>query len=179
MKSGINLTLTRPPSDSAAQKIMVGSVVIFSIAVLLAAAVLAYRFSIQLQVTNLIDEEQSLNSQLNAMATKRDQYKITKDRLEDIQTVLAMRDGVNARIDTATEIVPAGSDIDDVGGTLEEVSFEVTSPDLASMNTMMEQKISEIASDKKKGIQTIELQTFNLDTSTKTYRGLFKVTFAK
>ena len=84
---------------------------------------------------------------------------------------------MTARIDAIRGVIPTDSEINTLNGTDVDMTISLESDNLASLNDLIEQKIAALASDKKKGIQKIEMRTFSLSPKTLKYNVTFGIKF--
>ena len=169
MKRGINLALGKKRVDKALRKIFIISGGFFFLTVMLSLSLIGYRLVLKTSFDALEEKEQALNSQLLAQQEKKDKLIETKNRLLDIKKIIASRAPTTARIDTLSAFVPADATVDAFSGTDIDIEVTLESDNLTSLNDLIEQKIAEVAKDKKKGIKKIEMHNFGLNPKTLKY----------
>lgn len=177
MKKGINLSLGRKRVDTFFRKIFVASAALFCIVVVISILLITYRLILKATYDSLDQKEQQLNGQLLALTDKKDKLLETKSRIVEIKKILASRAPVTARMQTITEIVPLDSTVSGLSGTDEDMEVSLESESLASLNALIEQKVIEIAQDKKKGIKKVEMQSFGLNPKTLNYSVSITISF--
>lgn len=177
MKQSINLTLGRKRVNYAFRKIYYVTVGLFCISVVVSLGLLAYQLILKSSYDSLDQKEQQLNSQLLANQEKKDKLLETKSRLGDIRNVLSKRSAINAKLETVYSVIPATSQIKGVTGSEEDLQFSLESEDLVSLNELIEQKLTTLAQDKKRGIQKVEMKSFGLNPKTLRYHITLGVTF--
>lgn len=177
MRRGINLAHGKKPTDKLLKRAYSISIVLFAGSVLVAIILLAYRLILNISFNSLSTKEDSIRSQVLALQVKRDKYIETKARLSEISKIINRRSTTPFKVDTLTSIVPSDTLVSGVSGSDTEIDLSVTADNLASLNDLIEQKIIQLASDKKKGIKKVELRSFGLDTKTLGYKLTLAVTF--
>ncbi len=177
MKKGINLSLGRKRVDTLLRKVFVGSVAVFCLVFVVAIVLIAYRLILKTTFDGLDLKEQELNSQLLALTDKRDKLLETKSRITEIKKVLSSRAPVTTRMQTISEVVPIGASVNGLSGADDEMEISLESENLSSLNELIEQKITEIAQDQKKGIKKVELRSFGLNPKTSLYLVALGITF--
>lgn len=177
MKKGINLALGRKRVSYAFKKLFYVTVGLFCVSVTVSLGLLAYQLFLKSSYDSLDQKEQLLNSQLLANQDKKDKLIETKTRLGDIRSVISKRSPINARLDTIYSVIPPASQIRGVTGSDEDLEFSLESEDLLSLNELIEQKLTDLAVDKKKGIQKVEMKSFGLNPKTLRYFITVGVTF--
>lgn len=177
MKQNINLSLGRKRVNKALRKIFIISLSFFCITVFISILLIAYRLILKNSYDALDQREQQLNSKLLALQEKEDKFIETRSRLADIKKVISTRSPVTTRINTISEFIPTDSEVTGIGGNDASLQLGLESSDLASLNELIEQKIEAIASDKKQGVQKVEMSSFSLNPKTLKYIISFTVYF--
>lgn len=177
MKRTINLTLGRKRVDNALKKIFYATVVVFSISVVVSLGLITYRLILKGTYDALESREQEFNSQLLAQQEKKDKLLEIKSRISEIRKILSNRAPMTVRLDTLSSIVPPTSQVNSLAGDDVDVQMTIESEDLSSLSELLEQKIAELASDKKKGIKRIEMRSFGLNPKTLKYNISFGIEF--
>ncbi len=169
MKRGINLALGKKSVDNALRKMFVVTGAIFFVTVIISLGLIGYRLVLKSSFDALEQKEQQLNSQLLAQQEKKDKLIEIKSRILDVKKIISSRAPTTARIDTLSEFVSADSIVDALSGTDTDIEMTLESDSLTSLNDLIEQRISEVAKDKKKGIKKIEMHNFGLNPKTLKY----------
>jgi Tfp pilus assembly protein PilN len=169
MKRGINLSLGKKSVDKAFRKLFIVTGSIFFLTVIVSLALITYRLVLKSSFDALEQKEQQLNSELLAQQEKKDKLIETKSRILDVKKIIASRAPTTVRIDTLSEFVPADAIVDALSGTDTDIEITLESESLTSLNGFIEQRIAEVAKDKKKGIKKIEMHNFGLNPKTLKY----------
>lgn len=177
MKKGINLAASRKRVDSIFRKVFVASVAFFIVVVVISLGLIIYRLVLKSWYDALDQKEQQLNQQLLTLVDKKDKFTETKSRISDIKRIIINRAPVTARIETLTSAVPTDASINALSGDDEKMSLSLESENLISLNDLVEQKLIEIADDKKRGIKKVDMKSFGLNPKTLKYSVSFEVTF--
>ncbi len=177
MKKGINLAASRKRVDSIFKKAFVTSVVFFILVVVISLGLIIYRLVLSGWYDALDQKEQQLNQQLLVLVDKKDKFIETKSRIGDAKKIISNRSPVTARIETLTSALPTDSSIKALSGDDEKISVSIESENLLSLNDLVEQKLVEIADDKKRGIKKVDMKSFVLNPKTLQYSVFFEVTF--
>ena len=111
------------------------------------------------------------------MQDKKDKLIETKSRIADIQKVLSKRSPIVNRLETVSSVISSDSTVDAINGTDTDMQLTLESENLATLNDLIEAKIADLASDKKRGIKKIEMRSFGLNPKTLKYSLTFGVTF--
>ncbi len=178
MKRGINLALGRRSTDNAYRKLFAVTGGIFFLTVIISLGLIGYRLVLKSSFDALEQKEQQLNSQLLAQQEKKDKLIETKSRILDVKKIISSRSPTTARIDTLSEFVPVDATVNAISGTDTDIEMTLESDSLTSLNNLIEQKITEVARDKKKGIKKIEMHNFGLNPKTLKYIISFGVKFS-
>ena len=126
---------------------------------------------------NLESKEHELNEKLLRLEEKKSKIIETKLRIVDVRKVLSKRAPTTIRINTIFSFIPEDTEINRLSGKDNEMSFDIQSDSIATLNLLLEQKIEEIAADKKTGIKKIIMKHFGLSPKTLTYSVSFTVQF--
>lgn len=177
MKKSINLAFGKKKVDKVFKKAFVVSVAVFVAVVTISLGLIIYRLILNTNFQNLEGREQQLNQQLLTYIEKRDKFLETKSRLSEARNILDKRAPTTVRLNTMTEFVPTTSTITSLDGNVDQMSLELTSEDLKSLNELIEQTLIEVSEDKQKGIQRVEMEAFGLNPSSSSYNASFTVTF--
>jgi hypothetical protein len=177
MKQGINLSLGRKRVDNALKKIFYVTAGTFILTVVISLSLIIYRLVLKGMYDSLDQKEQKLNTQLLAMQDKKDKLIETKSRIADIQKVLSKRSPIVNRLETVSGVISSDSTVDAINGTDTDMQLTLESENLATLNDLIEAKIADLASDKKRGIKKIEMRSFGLNPKTLKYSLTFGVTF--
>lgn len=177
MKKEINLSIGQRKDNTLSRRIVLGSSIVFSVVVFITLGILSYRLFLTNQLSNLASEEESLQGQLNAIKEQRDKFVIVKERLGEAKRILARRLDITGKYDDVAGIVPAQASLETFNGDEEEVELRVESENLESLSQLINEKITTLAEDKKKGVQKIEMKSFLLNPVTKNYSVVFGVTY--
>jgi len=177
MKQGINLSLGRKRVDNALKKIFYISAGIFFITVVISFLLIVYRLVIKSTYETLDQKELLLNQQLLSMQDKKDKIIETKSRIVDIQKILGKRSPVIVRLNSISNLIPVDSQVDSLNGSASDMQINLESENLSSLNDLIEEKVTALASDRKKGIKKIEMGSFGLSPKTHKYSISLKITF--
>ncbi len=178
MKKGINLALGKKSVDNALRKIFIASVAVFCFTVVISFSLIVYRLILKNNFEALDQKEQGLNAQIISMQEKRDKIIETKSRLDDIRKILSKRLPMNTRIGLLSDVIPEDASVNSINGTDVDMKLSLESDNLSTLNELVEQKITALARDKKRGIKKIEMQSFGLNPKTHKYSITFGITFS-
>lgn len=177
MRKGINLTSAQKKTNGVLKRIFYVSAAFFAVTVIIAIVLIAYRLFISISLSEATKKEQGINASLLQLQTKKDKFLETRLRLKDIRKILAKRSSITLKVADLTQIVPEDASILSINGSDEEISLSVESSSLETLNDLIEQKVNQIDSDKKKGIKKIEMKSFRLNPKTLLYQVDFDITF--
>lgn len=177
MRKGINLASRRKRVESLYRKAFLVTAALFVIVVVVSLGLIIYKLILKNSYDALDKKEQDLNQQLLALVSKKDKFIETKSRIADVKKIIATRAPVTARIDTISSVIPVDSDVNTFSGDDTQMQVSLESESLASLNDLVEQKLIEIANDKKKEIKKVEMKSFGLNAKTLKYSVSFGVTF--
>ncbi len=178
MKQTINLASGKKSVDSALRKVFIASVALFCLVVLLSFTLIVYRLFLKNSFEELDNKEKKLNEQILANVDKRDKLVEIKGRLDDIRKILSRRLPMNARVASLTEIIPDDVTVETINGTDVDIQISLESENLSTLNDLVEQKIANLAQDKKRKIKKIQMQSFGLNPKTLKYSVTFTITFS-
>lgn len=177
MKREINLSLGPRKDNTLAKRITLYSSIIFSIVVCITLGILSYRLFLSNQLSNLTGDEEVLQAQLNSIKEQRDKFVVVKERLGEAKRILGRRLNITGKFDNVEALIPSQASLETFNGTEEEVELRVESENLGSLSQLINEKIAELANDKKQGVQKIEMKSFLLNPITKKYTVVFSVTY--
>lgn len=177
MKREINLSLGRIKNNTLAKRILLGSSILFSIAILISIGILSYRLYLSNNLSGLTNDEENFTSQINSMREQRDKLTIIEGRLEEAQRIISRRLNITAKFDEVADIIPPQASLETFTGIEEEVEVKVESESLGALGQLINDKITTLANDKKRGIKKIEMKNFLLNPTTKVYSVTFGVTY--
>ena len=177
MKQGINLSLGRKRVDYALRKLYYAAVSAFVLCVMISLLLIAYRLILKGSYDELTRKDEAANATLLRMQEKKDKFIETKSRLTDVRSIINKRSPLTVRVSTVSGVVPGDSTITSLNGTDSDIELSLESENLVSLNDLLEQKIEELAADKKRSIKKIEMRSFGLNPKTLRYVMSFAVTF--
>lgn len=177
MKKGINLTLGKKSVDNALNKVFFVSVALFCLTILVSFSLIVYRLILKNSFDELDKKEQKFNQQILGMEDKRDKLIDMKGRLDDIRKIISRRLPMNSRITSLSELIPEDVTVNNISGTDVDIQIALESDNLSTLNDLVEQKIVDLAQDKKKKIKKIQMQTFGLNPKTLKYSITFSIIF--
>ncbi len=177
MKKGINLTLGRKRVDSALRKVFVASIGLFFVTVVVSLGLLTYSLILKSSFDSLDQKEQQLNGELLGLTEKNDKFTETKSRIGEIKKILTFRAPIITRMDILSETIPPDAEVNSITGNDIDMELNLESDSLSSLNDLVEQKIAQIASDKKKRIKKAEMKSFGLNPKTLKYNIALGITF--
>lgn len=170
MKKSINLVLGKKRVDNFLKRLSIGAMVAFFVMVVLSLSLIAYRLVLKSTFDELDQKEQGLNAQLISQQDKKDKLVEMKSRLSEIQKIITKRVPITARLDTVSSLLPQNSEVTTLNGNEDLIQISLESDSLGSLNELIEQKIEEIAGDKKKAIKRVDMSSFSLNPNTLKYR---------
>lgn len=177
MKKGINLSLGRKRVNGDLRKFFVVSVGIFLITVVISIGLIIYRLVLKASFEAMDQKEQLINSQLLTLVEKNDKLIETKSRISEIKKIIVNRSPITTRMGIIAETVPGEATINGITGNQKEMELNLESDSLNALNDLVEQKINEVASDKKKRIKKVEMKSFGLNPKTLKYNISLGITF--
>ena len=177
MRKGINLTSEQKKANGLLKRIFYASSAFFVITVIVAIVLIAYRLFLSVALSEVTKKEEATSAQIMQFQTKRDKFLETRSRLKDIRKILSKRSTITLKIADLTQIVPEDASLVSINGSNDEISLSVSSSSLTTLNDLIEQKVIQAASDKKRGIKKIEMKSFRLNPKTLLYQVDFDVTF--
>ncbi len=177
MKTSINLVSKRRTPNAFHKRFFTGAVVIFSLAFLISAGLIVYRLYLAGELSNFKEEEARLTSVINSNPEKKIKYLSVRERLAEIQKVISKRKNINSRLVSVSQTLPLDVGISLIEGDEEKVVLQVVASDLSSLNTLIETKIEEYATESQKTVKRVEMSSFGLDTETNQYKANFTIEF--
>lgn len=177
MRKNINLSLGRKRVDTVLRKIFIGTIVAFSIVVVMSLSLIGYRLILKGSFESLEAKEQQLNSQLLTLVEKRDKMLETRSRLGEVKKILSTRAPTTRRLETVSSIVPVDSQVKGVSGNENLIEISLESGSLVTLNELVEQKIEELAQDRGQGIKRVEMYSFGLNPRTRQYSVSLSIEF--
>lgn len=178
MKTSINLVSKKGRPSSFHKRFFTVAVIIFSLAFLISAGLILYRLYLSNELSSYKQEESRLTSIVNSDPEKKVKFLAIRERLSEIQKVVSKRKNINSRLISVSQTLPLDVGIAFIEGDESKVSLEVVADDLSSLNTLIENKIEEYASENKKIIKRVEMSSFGLDPETNKYKVNFTIEFS-
>lgn len=177
MKKSINLSHGRKRVATYFRQIFYISVGLFCLVVLITIGLTGYKLVQRNVYSNLEITDREHDAVLTSLKVKREKYIETQKRLVDIQTVIAKRPPTTVRLATISEILPGDATVDTIAGTEEEMDITINSESLSSLSVLLDERIDQVAGDKKKGVKKVEMKSFGLNPKTLLYSVSLRVTF--
>jgi hypothetical protein len=177
MRKGINLTSEQKKANGVLKSIFYVSTAFFAVTVIVAIVLIAYRLFLSISLSDVTKKEEGVNAQLLQLQTKKDKFLETHSRLKDIKNILSKRSTITLKVSDLAQVVSNDASILSINGSDKEISLGVESGSLETLNDLIEQKVNQVASDKKKGVKKIEMKSFRLNPKTLLYQVDFAVTF--
>lgn len=169
MKQNINLSLGRKKVDHALQKIFILSAAFFIVSVLISIGLIMYGLVLKTSYAALEQKEANVDTQLLSLQEKKIKLTEVKSRLADIKKIIAKRSPTTSRIGLVSGVLPPEATINSLSGSSHTVDINLESDSLASLNELIESKITEFARSKKGGIKKVEMNGFALNARTLNY----------
>ncbi len=177
MKNSINLVSKRQAPNRFHKRFFIAGLSFFSVTFLLSVGVIGYQFLLSEQLATLKSEESVLISQVNSDPEKKIKFLTIRERLTEIQKVIARRQDVNSRINAISEVVPGDIGINVIEGDEEEMRVRVAADNLSSLNNLIEERIEEFALEQGKTVKRIEMTSFGLNSNSLLYEATFVIEF--
>jgi len=177
MIKGINLTSGQKKTNGVLKNIFYVSSAFFAITVIVALALIAYRLFLSISLSDITKKEAGTTASLLKLQVKRDKFLEIHSRLKDIRGILSKRSTITLKATDLAQVVSGDASLLSINGSDQEISLSVESPSLEALNDLIEQKVNQVALDKKKGIKKIEMESFRLNPKTLLYQVDFSVTF--
>lgn len=161
MSSDINLIKQTTRQRKNIGKIMLALYVIFGLVFLGGLAVVLYSFSLEARLNELDDQKTQLTSQINTFQEQRDSLLILGERLSSIQTVIANRGELDARLNNILGIVPSSILVESIAVNADGVYMRLESNDLAALDSFLEADIPAFTAQDDNKVKLIEIGSFS------------------
>lgn len=177
MKSKINL-FRKKDLQKTDPRMLYGAVGIFVVVFVLSLGTLLYYQSLKNNLTSLDAQEVQLRQEINtSYAQKKADMLVLKDRLQNIQRILAGRSDMTTKVTTILRSLPQGLSIDGISSKPNQVTMQFSSDSLFEINSLLEEDILEFPQTQAGGLRKIDLGSFGVDKKTSKYKFSLVFTF--
>lgn len=177
MKRGINLRLPKPKPSQVSRKGFNFSLVFLLIVFVVGVSLVGYNLYLNAQLQSLSDERESLRNQILSQNTKVYKYQDAHKRLKNIQAIVSGRLKVIDKIDTLASVLQDETEVLSVSTEALTLDYSVSSSDLSKINSLLEEKLLALASEKKENVKSVELSSLFFNKEDGDYTLNFKVVF--
>lgn len=176
MKSGINLKLPKKRVSLVAKRLYSISIGLFLVSVIISIALIAINLYFKTTIDSLSNERDVLKNKILSQNTKLYKLYDTHERLKSIEKILVGRAKTSDKIEIVSTVVPEETDVVGIEGDVEKIDFTVSTKDLSQINSLLQQKLLDLASQTDKDVKTIEMKSLVLSSDTGEYTLYFEVT---
>ncbi|OGH02544.1 MAG: hypothetical protein A2798_02805 [Candidatus Levybacteria bacterium RIFCSPHIGHO2_01_FULL_37_17] len=174
MNSSINLVSTRSDALEREQRLLL---ILRVIAVVLLVAIAffsiaAFIITTQIPISKIKSEQAQTLSQISASPKKLSSYFLIKDRLNNINSLLASRMDYTASIDSVFSKIPENVTVDSMSIESRLIQIEMSSASLRSIDEVIHSLVS-LGSDGKV-IKSVKLESLTLNAQA----GRYSVSFS-
>ncbi len=175
MRNHINLAPPVPINRNRKFLLMI-SLGIFGVVFVLAFITILSTLVLNIRLSGMGSESEAIKKELNRLYDKKITYLTLKERLNSIEKVINKRKDVNENLKKVVALLPDSVTIDHIEVTEDSVDMTIISNNLAVMNSIVEEKLPQLAKGEKSGISAIELRSFRQESSG--YAASFYIAFS-
>ncbi len=161
MKEDINLLPRHKDTKKGMNFLLMGSFALFILLFFTAASLVFYTYALSSTSSTLTADIESLNAKISSVSAAKNKLLVASERLLAIQKITLSRQTIDRNLNTSLSIIPTSFSVDEISAKDDFVSLNVSSPDLASFNTLIEQDLPALAKDKKIGVSKIDISSFS------------------
>lgn len=152
------------------------SSIFFGIALVSAIGIILINLFLRTQLNNLINQENQVIAQYNALGAKRAKYLVTQQQLQSIHTVLSTRQALGERLNGLLTILPPQLTFSSITADNSKIEIGISSSDLSALNTILSQSLQSYAKEARSNVQSINLTSFGTGNN-ETEAGQYDVAF--
>ena len=175
MKAKINLATKRVVQVKKLRKFFLSSVIFFSLATGVTLILLVVNFFTNLQIASLSEEQATLEADVARYKNVKDALLGTQERLGQIRSLLSERQDVGSKISSIVGVVPSTIKVKSIQYDAKDIRVLISSPSLDALNSLIEEKLSELEKIDKKFIGQVTLGDFQVDTENLEYTSSFSI----
>jgi len=164
MKTDLNLA-TEKKQKTDFRTISLFSFIIFLIFFSLAAGLIVYSVILNVRAKSLFQEVASLSQELSPFSKKKGNLLLVNERLNSIKKVLSSRSKIDAEVQSVLSIIPQNFTVETINTDKDKISVRISSTNLASIDSFLEEDIPRAARDDTLGVKVIEIESFLQDES--------------
>ncbi len=164
MKNSINLALNTKPEkieNTPVVKILYG---VFAVVFVLGVVSVGINLAMSLQHAGLKKKEKSLVEDILKQDDKRKQLLHISERSRNITTVLGARGNINVKLATLAQAFPDDVSITSIQSNGDEITMEVRSNSLLTMDTLLEGELKDFLKTNKLGISLVDINKFSAES---------------
>lgn len=178
MKNSINLASEQKEVTShVVRKLFLYSIFVFAGAFILTATLLSYNFFLKSQLSSLQSDTDKIKLQITTLSSTEAKVVALKERLNSAEKLINTRTDLGAKTASILNIIPQNLSIESVNAGEKSVTIRVTSNNLFSLNSLIEEGIITLIKNKSYGITKADLSTFKVDTKNGNYSLSFQLFF--
>lgn len=177
MKTGINLAHEKTNSGERTRKILIISLVIFSLSIIFGVGLILYNLSLRAQVSSTKDEVERVRQNIDSLTSSKARALAIKDRLGSIKEIRNSRSDINQKVNAIVTILPQGVAVDDLETSQQEITIRVKADNLSLLNGLLKENIDTYAKDKNNNVSRVTLSSFGRDIADGQYAANFIITY--
>lgn len=178
MKNSINLASEQKEVTShVVRRLFLYSIFVFAGAFILTATLLSYNFFLKSQLSSLQSDTDKIKLQITTLSSTEAKVVALKERLSSAEKLINTRTDLGAKTASILNIIPQNLSIESVNAGEKSVTIRVTSDNLFSLNSLIEEGIITLIKNKSYGITKADLSAFKVDTKNGNYSLSFQLFF--
>lgn len=157
----INLTSNKATQKKQASKFLIGSLIIFLVVFVTGAALVIYSFLLKSQGTKLEEEKAQIKSSISVYALQKEKLSTLTERLANIRRIISQRSSIDSKVELILSTVPTNLGIDKINADDIKISINLSSSDLATFDTLLEERIPMLTQNKNLEVGRVDIGSFS------------------
>ncbi len=174
MNKSVNLVSNR--NEQLEKELLILKIVrVVSVSLLITISIIAvsaFVLSTQISLSRIKEEENSTLSQISALHDRLTTYYLTKDRLNNISSIILTRRDYGRQIDAILEKVPGDLSLEGIGIEKDIISVTMSGTSLVTINKFIDDVT--FLGKEKKVLSNVKLESLSLDVKSGKYTVIVK-----
>lgn len=162
MKSQINLVTPQKVTKRALRRLYLVSLFSFLVSFSIAVLLLIFTFVLNSNVSSLTARISDTNHKISLISDKKGKELFIKDRLTSIQKIIKSRKNINDKLAPIVDVIPQNVEINSISAQGEVATIQVTAQSLATLDSIINNKIFSYAAASKNIIRKVDIGNFGV-----------------
>ncbi|KKQ96893.1 MAG: hypothetical protein A3C27_00520 [Candidatus Levybacteria bacterium RIFCSPHIGHO2_02_FULL_39_36] len=161
MKTNINLIGQTRAQKKRLNIFFIASLSVFLIIFIISLFFLVYSLMLKARAQGLLKKENSLRSQITVYSAQKEKLLIVGERLGNLRKVISSRGNIDTRAETILSVIPSDFNIEALMADSKVVTIKISSPDLTSFDTLLEERIPNFTKNNSLKIARVNVDYFS------------------